>query len=391
MIGLSMLHRPESDGSTPRSTIKAMVLRALVLFLLVLCWFATVFFAQPFGQRQWTFLALAIVLTWLLAGLRRTRAQATDSSRRVQRGAGRAFFPERVVLAGALACWLGLILWSAVSPGGVMPGAPSDPDVIRVVTWNILLGRDSTWPWNRHGWPVRKPALASALAATNPHILCVQEALDAQLIFLERMMPRHQRVGVGRDDGRAAGEHCAIFFDSARFEGAGSGTFWLEEPTDRPPDRLLFGPKRICTWVRLRDRLSGRYLCVYNVHNYLTEQAQLEAVRLIRARLAAVDPADAIVLAGDFNAAPAARSRREFEGAGLVSSAALMGKPAGTPTYQFYGIRLNSFDEILVDRRWLVVEHRVLDVKPRNTFPSDHFGVMADLILREPTLRSGER
>ena len=49
-------------------------------------------------------------------------------------------------------------------------------------------------------------------------------------------------------------------------------------------------------------------------------------------------------------------------------------------TYQFYGIRLSSLDDILVNREWQVDSRRVLDVKPGNTFPSDHFGVMADLI-----------
>jgi endonuclease/exonuclease/phosphatase family metal-dependent hydrolase len=87
------------------------------------------------------------------------------------------------------------------------------------------------------------------------------------------------------------------------------------------------------------------------------------------------------VVAGDFNAAPDARSRRLFESAGLFSSAVLAGAPAARPTYQFYGIRLRSLDEILVSRRWHVLNHRILDVKPANTFPSDHFGVMADLTL----------
>ena len=57
----------------------------------------------------------------------------------------------------------------------------------------------------------------------------------------------------------------------------------------------------------------------------------------------------------------------------------LAGESCATPTYQFYGIRLRSLDEILVDRGWRVVQRRVLDVKPGNTFPSDHFGVLTDL------------
>jgi endonuclease/exonuclease/phosphatase family metal-dependent hydrolase len=191
-----------------------------------------------------------------------------------------------------------------------MPRAPSNPATIRVVTWNVLLGQHGGWLWNQHGWPVRKRALETALAAAHPDILCVQEALAGQLNFMAAALPSHQRVGVGRDDGRSAGEHCAIFFDRERFEERGTGTFWLEEPTEHPPERLAFGPKRICTWVRPRERRTGRFLRVYNTHNYLTEKAQLAAVRLIAAQLGSGDPSDAILLAGDFNAAPDAPSRR---------------------------------------------------------------------------------
>jgi endonuclease/exonuclease/phosphatase family metal-dependent hydrolase len=278
-----------------------------------------------------------------------------------------------------LAGWLGLIAWSALSPGGVMPAPKDDSAAVRILTWNILLGAEGGPPWGRHGWSVRKPALRAALKAAAPDILCVQEALDGQVKFLEAELPRHRRVGVGRDDGRSAGEHCAIFFDAGRFQQLDGGTFWLEEPADEPPDRLALGPKRICTWVRLRDRSSGRTFRIYNTHLYLTERARLPAVRSILARVRSGDPSDPLLVAGDFNAAPEATSRRLFSKAGLMSAAELAGEPARQPTYQFYGIRLGSLDGLYLGRGWRPKAYRVVDVKPGNTFPSDHFGVLADL------------
>jgi endonuclease/exonuclease/phosphatase family metal-dependent hydrolase len=186
---------------------------------------------------------------------------------------------------------------------------------------------------------------------------------------------------VGRDDGGAGGEHCAILFDAGRFERMDGGTFWLEEPTDAPPARPGLGPKRICTWVRLRDRPSGRSLRVYNAHYYLTEAARLHASRIILERIAAGDAADEVLLAGDFNAPPAAPSRGLFSGAGLIPTAGSAGSPADAPTYQFYGIRWRSLDEIYASRGWRSLGRWVVDAKPGNTFPSDHFGILADLML----------
>jgi len=260
-----------------------------------------------------------------------------------------------------------------------MPPAKADPALVRVLTWNIHCGREDGPPWERFDWSTRKEALRAALDHAAPDILCVQEAVAEQLTFLEQALPGHRRVGVGRDDGRSGGEHCAIFFDRGRFEEIDGGTFWLEEPTDRPRVGNALDVKRICTWVRLRDQVSGRTLRVYNTHQYLREEARLSAARLIAARIRAGDPADAVLLAADFNASPDAPSRRLFAQVGLAESAERIGKPLDTPTFHFYGLRLWCLDGLLVGPGWRVRNHFVLDVKPGNTFPSDHFGALADL------------
>jgi endonuclease/exonuclease/phosphatase family metal-dependent hydrolase len=84
-----------------------------------------------------------------------------------------------------------------------------------------------------------------------------------------------------------------------------------------------------------------------------------------------------VVLAGDFNAVPEAGSRRLFAEAGLRETAALADRRGGT--FQFCGVCLRCLDGILVGPGWQVHEYAVVNVKPRGLFPSDHFGVLADL------------
>jgi endonuclease/exonuclease/phosphatase family metal-dependent hydrolase len=342
----------------------------LVLVPIVIVGACLVFFLQPFGHHAWTFAAILA----LLAAIASPRSPA------------RRLAPlARAGCVGVLACWLCLIAWASTAPGGPLPAPKADAASIRVVTWNILLGTDAGPSWLGHDWPVRKHALRTTLRAAAPDILCVQEALPGQVAFLETMLPRHQRVGVGRDDGRSAGEHCAIYFDAGRFEPLGGATLWLEEPTDLPPSGPRLGPKRICTWVRLHDRHSGRCLRVYNVHLYLTEAARLRAARIIVGQIASGDPTDALVVAGDFNAAPGVPSRQRFAAAGLRSVLGRTGGKTRPCTYQFYGIRTKCIDDILLSGAWQVQSHRVIDAKPANTFPSDHFGVLADLAF-EPLI-----
>ncbi len=96
------------------------------------------------------------------------------------------------------------------------------------------------------------------------------------------------------------------------------------------------------------------------------------------------DPTEAIILTADFNETPDSRGRRLLAADGLISSALLAGDRASAPTYQFYGIRFRSLDEILVNHGCQVLTHHVVAAKTGNTYPSDHFGVLADVLVGEP-------
>jgi endonuclease/exonuclease/phosphatase family metal-dependent hydrolase len=383
MLTNLLTRRREVPGREAREpTLLALALLVAGLLVLLGACVAGIAALPGFGHGWWALAAVAATLAWLV--LRppfRPRPGAASPTAR-QRWFGRALRLGRVLLTGLLACWLGLIAWSQMCRGGPPPAPKADPALIRVVTWNIHCGAGEGPPWKRFDWPVRTHALRAAIDQAGPDLLCVQEAVAEQVAFLEEALPGHRRVGVGREGG-SAGEHCAIYFNRHRFEEVDGGTFWLEEPVDQPRPGSALDVKRICTWVRLRDRDSGRVLRVYNTHLYLTEKPRREAARLILAHVAAGDPDDAVVLTGDFNAPPAAPSRRLFARAGLSDSAERAGRPGGARTFQLYGIPLRSLDAVLVGPGWRARNHHILDVKPGNTFPSDHFGVLADLELQE--------
>ncbi len=389
-ISLLTRRRLVSGQEVREPTLLALVLVASG-FVLLLGVCAGAMAAFPlFGYHGWTFAAVAMALAYLVVSLRRKSqvgASSPTGRQRWMRGIG---IGARWLFSAVLAGWLGLIAWSAFCPGGPDPPAKADPALIRVITWNIHCGHDEGLPWQRFDWPTRKQSLRLALDEARPDILCVQEATPAQVAFLEETLPGHRRVGVGRE-GAAGGEHCAIYFNRQRFAEVGGGTFWLEDASDQPRPGSGLDVNRICTWVRLRDQASGRTVRVYNTHLHLTESPRQADAQRILAHVQAGDRADAILLTADFNAAPSAPSRRLFLEAGLADSAERAGQPAGQPTFHaMYGIGLWCIDGILVDSHWRVAEHLVLKVKPRNTFPSDHFALLADLALPEESAGAGE-
>jgi endonuclease/exonuclease/phosphatase family metal-dependent hydrolase len=365
-------------------TLLAMVLTVAGCALLLGVCVVAIAGLPAFGHIAWTFAAVAAILVYLVLGLRRHPQPGPRSPtdrqrwfRLIRRGARWLFI---AILAG----WLGLLAWAVCCPGGPAPPAKADSAFIRVVTWNIHCGQDEGPPWKRFDWPARKVALRAALGQVEPDILCVQEATPEQVAFLEETLPDHRRVGIGRD-GEAGGEHCAIYFRRQRFREIGGDTFWLEEPIDQPRPGGALSVKRICTWVRLEETDgSRRTFRVYNTHLPLLEGPRQTGAQIILDHIAGGDPAEAVLLTADFNASPSAPSRRRFTESGLADSAERAGKPAGRATFHmYYGIGFQCIDGILVDRHWRVHDHRLLDVKPKNTFPSDHFALLADVALPE--------
>ncbi len=370
-------------------TLLAMVLILLGFAVLLAVCVVAIAGLPVFGYIWLTFGAVATILVRLVVGPRCIPQPGPTLPTGRQRLFRRIRRWARLLFIAVLTCWLGLIVWLAFCPGGPEPAPKANPAFIRVVTWNIHCGQDEGPPWKQFDWTSRKVALRAAIEQALPDILCVQEATPEQVAFLEKTLPGHRRVGIGRD-GESGGEHCAIFFDQKRFEEIGGNTFWLEEPIDQPRAGSALDVKRICTWVRLRDRVGGRTLRVYNTHLYLTESPRLTAAKIILAHIMAGNRIDAVLLTADFNASPSVPSRQLFIRAGLTDSAVLAGKPVGKPTFHLYGIGLWCIDGILVDQNWRVDNHLILDVKPKNTFPSDHFALLADLVLPEVAAASGD-
>jgi endonuclease/exonuclease/phosphatase family metal-dependent hydrolase len=348
------------DHKVREPTLLALVLTITALAALLAGCLALLAALPAFGSLWWAGTVIALVLLCLLVAPRLAFRSGPGPATARQRFFRRALRLGRALLLLVLACWLGLIAWVALAPGGPAPGPKASPDEVRVITWNIHCGQDHGPPWKRFDWPARRQALRLALEQARPDVLCVQEATPEQVRFLERSLPDHERAGIGRDGAEAGGEHCAVFFRRDRFERLAGDTFWLEEPTDRPRPGSALGVKRICTWARLRDRSNGRALRVYNTHLYLTEAPRTTAAEHILAHIAAGDPGDAVVLTADFNAPPSAPSRRRFLEAGLIDSAAAAGQKPGRPTFQLYGIGLWCIDGILVDRHWRVHDQRIL-------------------------------
>lgn len=217
------------------------------------------------------------------------------------------------------------------------------------------------------------------LSREKPDIMCLQEALKEQIDFIQGQVPGYSYVGVGRDDGKHEGEHCAIFY-SKRFEVLNQGTFWLSDTPDSCENTWDAIFKRICTWVRFRDLTTGNKFCVFNTHFPLIPEARDKAVKLLLQRRIAECPRGSVILTGDFNCEPGSGPWRAIQTSGFTDAEFLLTKNAKrTKTFHTFGKPTSVLDAVFVTSQVKVKKHRVNQQIFGNRYPSDHYPTTVEL------------
>ena len=176
------------------------------------------------------------------------------------------------------------------------------PKELKVISFNIrTIARDGD-----NNWENRRHATRNMLNMHNPDLFGLQEAMKPHLKYIDKFFPQYKRVGVGRDDGKKAGETMAIYYNTERFELLDSGTFWLSET----PNKVTMGWDAACfrtvTWVQVRDKESRKKLYYFNTHlDHRGRVAQTESIKLITEKIREIaGPRATVILGGDFNVLP---------------------------------------------------------------------------------------
>lgn len=248
---------------------------------------------------------------------------------------------------------------------------------MKVLCWNIQVGSMS--PLFGNGWRSRRKAVQSILLRADADVICLQEALLEQLDFIDSSLYGFDRVGVGRDDGLARGEHCPIYFKSERLVCIESGTFWL---SDGPESHLHTwdGPfKRICTYARLKGRTDDLTFWIFNTHFPLNLFAQPKAARLVVSKMQVLCKGEPRILCGDFNCGPESTAWKIFEQAQLANAEAVSGRSAYTKTQQLFGIPAFCIDALFISRDIKVSEYATVEPRADARMASDHCALTARL------------
>lgn len=296
--------------------------------------------------------------------------------------------------------WLGVAclvsLWSGSSPGLVVAQAGRTAP-LTVVTYNIRYANPND---GADVWENRRDAMVAYLRGTGADLIGLQEVEPAQRAYLAERLDGYAWYGVGRNAEHDQGEGTPIFYRLDRFEALDKDTFWLsptpEVAGSRGWDAAL---PRVASWLKLRDRRTGRELLMVNTHfDHRGPEARLRSAQLLTRQIDSLARSGAarlpVILTGDFNCRPADAPYAAIVAPADASLALLDAQHASRTAHQGGDSTSNAFkavspgakiDYIFVRDVAEVVSHRIEDPRIGQRFVSDHqpiVAVVAPVIIR---------
>lgn len=253
---------------------------------------------------------------------------------------------------------------------------------LNVMTYNI---RYSTEKDGVNAWSKRKDHVKALVKFHDVDILCAQEALAEQFdAILENT--DFEAVGAGRDDGLRKGEFSPIFYNKNRFTKKDGGIFWLSQTPNVPSIGWDAMFNRVCTWVRLYDKLNKKEFLVFNTHyDHVGVQARIESAKLIKQKIQEIAPKLPVVYTGDLNVTPqtdAIATIKSF----LSDSKEVSLEPPYGPDGTFNGFKFDSplkdrIDYIFINKGFKVQKYGVITDSKDQRYFSDHLPVFAKLFF----------
>ena len=211
-----------------------------------------------------------------------------------------------VMVRQALAHVLTVVALAQFGVGCLHRDAPcvhgSDDQSLRVGSYNIRLEHGDKGTPN--AWAERKADLVSLVGKLDLDVFGLQEVCPGQADYLTNSLPQFAMVGAHREDGKRKGEASPVLYRKDRFDVVKSGTFWLSETPDVPGSKSWkTACPRVCSWLLLKDRRTGKTFCFANTHtDHVSELARKEGMLLVIRRMREFAPAGTpVVFTGDHN------------------------------------------------------------------------------------------
>ncbi|MBN1271913.1 MAG: endonuclease/exonuclease/phosphatase family protein [Candidatus Aminicenantes bacterium] len=272
-------------------------------------------------------------------------------------------------------------------------GANTSESTINVMSFNIRYDNPGD---KDNRWRNRKDMVAGTIRFHKADIAGLQEALHHQVKDLEALLPEYGWFGVGREDGREAGEYSPVFYLKDRFTILHQSTFWLSDTPEKPGKAWDAACPRIVTWGKIEDTWTNKTFFFFNTHfDHMGEIARVKSAELLLKKIDETAGGQPIFLTGDFNCTEKDKpykilalidNRADNRTSNLSDAYNITAiKPYGT-TQTFNGFQdtvlpARRIDFIFVRGANGVLRYGTISDKWDGRFVSDHNAIFAEISL----------
>lgn len=254
---------------------------------------------------------------------------------------------------------------------------------VKIMSYNIRLDVASD---GENRWDARKDKLAGLMKYHEADFIGAQEVQYHQMKYILGVLTDYDHIGVGRDDGKEAGEYSCIFYKKDRFTVVKQSTFWLSPTPDSVSKGWDAAYNRVCTYGLFKNKKNKQQFWVFNTHfDHIGKTAMLESAKLIIKKIQEVNTKNyPIIFMGDLNSKPEDPPIQEMNNA--LQNARSVSNQVYGPLETFNEFKFNAklnrcIDYIFIsnDPKLSVKKFATITDSYDMKYPSDHLPVMATI------------
>ena len=230
-------------------------------------------------------------------------------------------------------------------------------------------------------WFYRADLLMEDISSQAPGIIGFQEATVWQYDYLVSSLPEYDSVITYRDDSVIA-EGCPVFYHKDLYDLVDKGSFWLSETPDIMSKDWDAAHYRICSYVILTEKSSGKDFVVFNTHlDHVSDEARIQGIGVVLDKISQFGGLPAVIM-GDFNAQESSETYESVT-QHFTDACHAAGVTPGY-TYQNWGDpdSAKRLDYFMISRTGFSVEsYTVVPAIHDGVYASDHCPIVVVLTL----------
>lgn len=248
---------------------------------------------------------------------------------------------------------------------------------LKVVSFNILcVDRGENYLISD-----RAPRLNAVISPLDPDAIGLQEYRDPWESHIKKQFPDYEMYNAWRSDG-ADRESGPILWKRDKFELLDTGHFWFSDTPEVMSGKEwdeAFQCYRICAYVILKDKQSGKTFIAMNTHLGFGDKCQVNSAKLIK-QYADKLPDLPMFITGDFNSRPSSPAYTEMTKSFTDVNAATVNDTRNT----YNGFTLDQhldehIDYCFINSSVTPITQKIIDDLVDGFFPSDHYGLYVEL------------